>query len=133
MKIKEEFVWFVWFEASWQNMVLPCIKYIQIDPYIFYHKEIVFVVYVNDFLRFHKSPKHANHFKAELLFKFTLTEEGELGLTAMEQLDNKFIFNQPFLIDFIIKSADLEKANTRLRDVKMWMVHNERLIGIIAI
>ena len=58
----------------------------KIDPCIFYRDEIVFVVYVDDCLCFHKSKQHADDFITELLTKFTLTEEGELGMTAMEYL-----------------------------------------------
>ena len=90
-----------------------------IDQCVFYREGVVFIVWVDDCLCFHKNPKDADLLMQELMGKFTLTEEGELGLTAMEYLgvqmtrtrNNKFVLNQPFLIDRIIQAAKMEGAN----------------------
>ena len=60
-----------------QSMVNQC---------VFYREGVVFIVWVDDCLCFHKNPKDADLLMKELMEKFTLTEEGELGLTAMEYL-----------------------------------------------
>ena len=55
-----------------------------IDQCVFYREGIVFIVWVDDCLCFHKDKNDADQLTQELMEKFSLTEEGELGLTAIE-------------------------------------------------
>jgi hypothetical protein len=58
----------------------------KLDQCVFYRDGMVFIVWVDDCLCFHKNGKDTDALMTELKENFTLTEEGELGMTVMEYL-----------------------------------------------
>ena len=91
-----------------------------IDPFVFYKKDMIVLLYVDDIIVVSKRKKDINNLIKSLREedeRFILTSEGDiknyLGVEIVKNKDGSFEFKQPHLIQRILDYVNVEKGNNK--------------------
>jgi hypothetical protein len=103
----------VWFDKLRDVLLCRGFNQSTIDPCLFYHKDCIFIVYVDDCLLFSPLDTILDDLVTSLQLEFKLTYEGDvgayLGIDIKCHPDGSMELTQPGLIQKIITSAGLEE------------------------
>jgi hypothetical protein len=103
----------VWFDKLRDSLLCRGFTQSQIDPCLFYRKDCIFIVYVDDCLLFSPSDTVLDNLINSLQSEFKLTHEGDvgayLGIDIKRHQNGSMELSQPGLIQKIISAAGLEE------------------------
>ena len=92
----------------------PC----KFDPCLYYHKSIIFLVYIDDCIVFVSNDKAIDEVITDLRSStqnFSLDDQGDvgdfLGVQIQKQVDGSIVLTKPQLIDSIIHDLHLESGS----------------------
>jgi hypothetical protein len=116
-----------WFEHLKQGLETMGFKASEVDPCIFYMKDCVILVYVDDCLIFTNNKTTADKLIQDLMELYSLTDEGELGIAGetvssylgvqvtYDKVTGEISLTQPFLIQRILDllGDSVKEANVK--------------------
>ena len=101
-----------WFYKLRGSIVAHGFQQSSVDPCLFIRRDLILVVYVDDYLLFATDDSTLDIFVLSLQEEFVLTCDGDvgafLGITIVRNAKGHLEFTQPGLIDKIIKECGLE-------------------------
>jgi hypothetical protein len=106
-----------WFDKLHDSLLSRGFRQSSIDSCLFIRKDIILIVYANDYLLFAKDEALLDSFISTLQPEFNLTCEGDvgafLGIQFLRTSNNHLTLTQPGLIRKIVKECGLDAASKR--------------------
>ena len=127
-----------WFQMLSDGLTGPKLKFqaSDIDPCVFYRKNAIILIYVDDCIIFSKELKVIENIVKILKEDFDVELEEDLhggdisrflGVDIVRNKDQSFELRQPFLIDRILKLLEIdEKVNPRKTPVSKPLLHKDK-------
>jgi hypothetical protein len=106
-----------WFNKLCDSLLSRDFHQSSIDPCLFIHKDIILIVYVDDYLLFAKTDATLDYFIDSLKTEFNLTCDGDvgtfLGIQFTRSATGSLELTQPGLIAKIVKECGLDAESKR--------------------
>ncbi len=110
----------VWYQYLAEGLEEIGFSWSSVDKCVFYYKNSVLLVYVDDSILMGPDNAELEHLLREMHKKFKIQEEGELcdylGVEIKKEADGSITLTQPQLIDSILNDLQLNGANVKARN-----------------
>ena len=101
-----------WFNHLKKGLLERGFKQSQVDPCLFYKKDLILITYVDDCILISPNPRLLDEWVTDMKRDYTLEDEGDinayLGINVTRPSKTSIKLNQPALIQRIINSLNLK-------------------------
>ena len=102
----------IWFNHLKKGLLHHGFKQSQVDPCLFYKKDLILITYVNDCILISPNPPLLDEWVADMKRDYTLEDESDinayLGINVTHPTETSIKVNQPALIQRIINSLNFK-------------------------